>query len=397
MSTTSLKRVPALLAFCLAAGLALLLTACGDPTPPAPPSHLAMIAVSGDQADTSAASAKSLDVPVWGRGSIDSGPPTEFTFTLKRILLEGTFDGGGVVQEIWSSTEGVQITVSGSGDVDLGGVSDISNLPVGTVTGVKLTVAAEASITGELVNASFYDPDTAGVMTIEHLYTKTAYAYNSLDKTGGGALADFQTGPAEPVAVYWNGGDNLVDQEIEFPVSYTLAAGDEPKLTILVDVSRALRFYDGLDTLSGPTPSDLKDSAYFFSHSVLTNAIACFFGDAGSIQGYQTVFDVTAGVAEAVDIPGWLTLVYGSSGDILSGILIGDDDNALTVAKGMVQSPVTVSTGSYTFSYDISGVDVTGFTKVTALDGFDDVDWQQQSSMSTDFGGTARFTLKLEL
>ena len=335
------------------------------------------------------------DSPAWGHGTIDSGPPAEFVFTLKRILLEGTFADGGTAAEIWSDSVGKEITVSGSGAADLSGLADIHDVPTGAVTGVKITVAAQAKITGELVNAQFADPLGGSAVTIPHLYTSAGVSYDSLHKTGGGTLADFQTGPAEQTYVYWNGGDNLVDQEIVTPLSCTLNAGDQPKLTILLDVSRALRFYNGLDPVQGPTPSDLHDRCYFFSHSVLTSSIACFFGDPGSIQGYQTVFDVTANVNQPIDIPGWMTLVYDAAGDIQSGILTGDDDNALTVAKGLVTGPVTTGPGAYTFGYTISTVDVTGFAKVSAIGAYDDVSWQQTAGHL--FAGTARFTLGLQL
>jgi hypothetical protein len=380
----------------VAALLTLGLTGCGPGTPAAP-SHLALIAVSGAQA-SHAIGARSLDTPVWGRGSIDSGPPTEFTFTLKRIALDGVFDGGATIAEIWSDAEGQDITVSGSGAADLSGIADISNLPTGTVTGVKITVAAQAKITGELVDAQFSDvPGT--IYSIPHLYTKSDFSYDSLNQSGGGVVADFTTGPAEQTFVYWNGGDNPVDQEISTPVSYTLTAGSDAKLTILLDVSRALRFYDGLGS-QGPNPSDLANKAYFFSHSVLTNSIACFFGNPGSIDGYQTVFDVSSqlsGDPIEVDIPGWMTVVYDANGDIQSGILSGDDDNALTVAKGLITSSTQSPTGVYDFGYSISAADVTGLARVSTLGSYADAPWAQDGTTTYQFSGNARFTLKLQL
>ena len=374
--------------------LSLLVISCQMPKAVAP-AHLALISVSGAQSSRGIG-VRSLGTPAWGRGRIDSGPPTEFVFTLKRIMLQGTFDGGGTVAEIWSDAAGKDITVSGTGAVDLAGLGDIHDLPTGTVTGVKIVVAAEAKITGELVDAQFGSIPAGGAnVTIPHLYTKAAFAYDSLHQSGGGALADFETGPAEQTSVYWNGGDNLVEQEILTPVSYTLNQGDTPKLTILLDVSRALRFYDGKDTAQGPNPADLHDKAYFFSHSVLSHSIACFFGDPGAIQGYQTIFDVTANVSQPIDIPGWMTLIYDAAGNIQSGILSGDDDNALTVAKGMVTNPVTTSPGNYTFGYDISAANVTGFSKVSTVDSYDDVSWVQPAG--SQFAGTARFILKLAL
>jgi hypothetical protein len=73
--------------------------------------------------------------------------------------------------------------------------------------------------------------------------------------------------------------------------------------------------------------------------------IACFFGDPGSIQGYQTIFDVTTNV-----------------------------------------------------NYDISGVDAGNSTKASSIDSYaDDVPWVQTKPGSSAFAGTARFILKLQL
>jgi hypothetical protein len=67
-----------------------------------------------------------------------------------------------------------------------------------------------------------------------------------------------------------------------------------------------------------------------------------------------------------------------------------------SVAKGMVSSSVTTAPGTYDFRYSISGVDVTGFAKTTSLDSYaDNVPWTQ--AIAPNFGGTARFILKLEL
>ena len=368
-----------------------LIFACA-PEAPVNPVHLSVVSVSGAHAAgaSAAAAARSFDMPI-DSGHIDSGPPTSLTFTLYRIVLMGTLRGGGTVQNVWESEDGEPITVSGSGAIDLTGVEDIADVPVGEVTGVKPVISPRATLIGQIANAH-----VAG-QTVSVLYTKAAYAYDALTKEGGAASwNDFTVGPAQEVETYFNGGDNLVEQEIECPVSYTLAAGAEPTLTILFDISRALRFYDGLSLVGGggPTPDDLDGKAYFFSHSVLTKSIVCFFGEAGSIQGYQTLYDNTAASAQNL-IPGWMTLIFDAGGDIKSGILIGDDDNAGTVLKGLVRSSTTTAPGVHSFTYDISDATVTGFVKPTILGTSVDAAWLQNSPLTG--GGTARYTLKLEL
>jgi len=81
--------------------------------------------------------------------------------------------------------------------------------------------------------------------------------------------------------------------------------------------------------------------------------------------------------------------------DIQSGILIGDDDNAGTVLKGLVRSSTatTTSAGVCDFTYDISNVTVTGFTKAAILGAYADATWAKSTAGDP---GMARYTLKLE-
>jgi hypothetical protein len=83
-----------------------------------------------------------------------------------------------------------------------------------------------------------------------------------------------------------------------------------------------------------------------------------------------------------------MTLIFTPSGDIQSGLLIGDDDNAETVLKGLVLDSVTTAPGVYSFSYDISSVAVSSFHKVSALDWYSDATWVQTRSPFDS--GTAR-------
>ncbi|MCG6911170.1 MAG: hypothetical protein LJE94_13735, partial [Deltaproteobacteria bacterium] len=97
-------------------------------------------------------------------------------------------------------------------------------------------------------------------------------------------------------------------------------------------------------------PDDPTDKAYFFAHSVFIDSIGIFIGDAGRIEGYQAIYvnyddDGNAGV-EA-----WMTLVFDADDHFLSGHLIGDDDNALTVAKGQIGTYTVNADGSVDLTY----------------------------------------------
>jgi hypothetical protein len=172
-----------------------------------------------------------------------------------------------------------------------------------------------------------------------------------------------------------------------------------PALTILFDLSRALRFYDGWNRQNqgGVNPPDPANKAYFFCHSVFWCSVAAFFGDVGEIQGYQTLYSHISGTNNT-GIPGWMTIICNPAGDILSGILIGDDDNALTVAKGMID---TVKAGTtYTFHYTISNVVITEFNKLTVLGDSVFVRWNQRPPAdprrNPPLFGKARFNLRFK-
>jgi len=293
-------------------------------------------------------------------GYIVSGAPDYLDATLTKISLKGSFADGQSGKVVWQGTKVLRL--DGTTAIDTTGM-DLS-YPVGTVTSIELTFATAAKIKGSLTTklGTGIGTTTSSTMT---LVTKSSLSYDAVAHTGGAsAYADFVGTTAEETAVSLSGQgpDFLVASE----ANLTLAAGDSPILTILVDLSRMLRFYDGLNTSSsngGVNPGDPSNKAYFFSHSVFGQSVAVFFGAPGSIQGYQTLFvaynstdqlpPVTGSSSVKGTVPGWMTLVFAADGSIISGILSGDDDNAFTIAKGRVgkNSPVN---GAFSFDYSLS-------------------------------------------
>jgi hypothetical protein len=65
-----------------------------------------------------------------------------------------------------------------------------------------------------------------------------------------------------------------------------------------------------------------------------------------------------------------MTLVFDAAGNVLSGCLIGDDDNALTVGKGRVFATSPNPDLSFDLNYylDQSYFTLFGFAPATALD-----------------------------
>lgn len=323
-------------------------------------------------------------------GFINSAAPEYLKVTLKEIRLEGDF--GNAV--IWSGTR--ELYLDGTTDVD---VSDLQlqNIPTGIVSKVALKFASTAKIKGEVTG--YFTTDTQP--ETKTYYTKANYPYDAVNHTGGASLASvFETSPSEEMDITL-GGDGT-DIEVGTSVTYEIKTGDTPVLTILFDLNRMLRFYNGLNLEheGGVNPPDPADKAYFFSHSIFGGSVACFFGLAGEIQGYETVYaayDINTPIGNGLPcaIRGWMTLIYDANGNFISGSLIGNDDNALTVAKGSIVDYQTGQNG-VDFTYDLDNhtsiFHVYGFNKVeTVGDSTPVAEWDGPSNH-----GEAIYTLRLQ-
>jgi hypothetical protein len=55
--------------------------------------------------------------------------------------------------------------------------------------------------------------------------------------------------------------------------------------------------------------------------------------DGATIEGYRLTVLAASGVGSS-QVPGWLTVIRGADGAVVGGVVMGDDDNDLTVAKG---------------------------------------------------------------
>jgi hypothetical protein len=228
-------------------------------------------------------------------------------------------------------------------------------------------------------------------------YTKYAYSYNAESNTGGadatvGRYLAFETAPAESSSICLQGSTNGAAM-VSTPTNYKYdTAQAAPSLTIVFDLSRVLRFYNGCNLLhsGGVNGNDPANKAYFFGHSVFCGSLAAFFGTPGQIQGYADVYNCTGGNC---GVKGWMTIICNPAGEIIQGILIGNDDNDFTIAKGII---TTVSGANpFDFHYSGSNVDITGFTKGSALGDSTIVAWHQ---LATEGGnpertGHAKFTL----
>ncbi|HEX3043326.1 MAG TPA: hypothetical protein VHY08_01115 [Bacillota bacterium] len=384
--------------------LVIALSSCGGPSKTQNQKKFTLISVNGAQHIEST----SLGFHVLnlggsgGNGHIDSGPPEYLKVTLKKIELDGDFNR----TTIWDGgANGQEITISGSGEVDLTGIAPLLNLPTGTATAVRLTISSFGKIKGQLLGARFSALDDGGNANGKDYYTNSDYYYDnhttpdvfyqwdagsSTFVEGGVPYTAFNTGAgtAGETTVILSGGENSPDGT---EATIVTDIEDSPvnansTLTILVDISRMLRFYDGYGL------DDSSHNAAFFSDSVFKNSIACFIGSVGEIRGYQTDYAAICPPDSHTEyVTGWMTLIFNPSGDFLSGIMMADDDNALCVAKGTVK---TLDTATGSLTYELGNETFTiasGFQKGTDIDNSCTVNFSSDINSRT---GSATFTLK---
>jgi hypothetical protein len=324
-------------------------------------------------------------------GYICSGAPDYIKATLERITVQ-TESGKHV--DAWTGSQ--ELYMDGSGTVDTSGIS--LTLPKETINRVILSFARTAKVKGT-VTATINTSVGSITPAVKTFYTRSAYSYDALNHTGGAAdFTKFETGPAEETNIDLGAGDYAF---AEIPVLNGSSASLDPTLTILVDLNRMLRFNDGVIS-QGPLPGDLGNKAYFFGHTLFQYSVAAFIGAAGTIQGYQTEYSAyPAGqpIGSGADTTlGWMTLIFDSTGNFLSGNLIPDNDNALVGSKGAITrytgSDITYELGST--DADIRRFTATGFAKQTSLNAIAPVTtWSESTSLPgvDKYHGEATFTL----
>jgi hypothetical protein len=339
--------------------------------------------------------------PTFNPGFINSGAPDYLTVRLKQIRVVNkdsimdTASHSVFGKVVWTGDKTLKLT--GAGNVDVGDIV-LDSFPTCKITDIELSFNDSAIIKGKVQGTFNKDTSSSAFLgESKTFYTKYAYGYNAESNTGGadasvGRYAAFDSGPAESTSICLQ-GDTHGQAGATTPTNYTYdTAGPAPSLTILVDLSRVLRFYNGcnLSHTGGVNPNDPVNKAYFFCHSVFGASIAAFFGTPGQIQGYSSVYNCTSGNC---GVKAWMTIICNPAGQIISGILIGNDDNDLTIAKGYITT--VTGTNPIDFHYALSNVDITGFTKGSTLGDSTIVAWHQ---LATDGGnpertGHAKFTL----
>ena len=299
-----------------------------------------------------------------------SGTPEYLKVTLTSVAV--VTDASSNPSPVWQGSQ--DLLIQGSGKVNTSALA-LTGVPAGNITRIILRFNNTAKIKGSLQGilnmaapGAPPDPVTATV------YTKAAYAYDASGHAGGAdSYTAFTAGPAEETDVtLGSGGD--ASAQVETPASITVKAGDAVQLTILVDLSRMLCFYDG-HYGQGVSPSDPADKAFFYSYSVFGESVAAFFGDAGSIQGYSDEVaaydyaDPVSGAPTAVGGwgEGWMTIVLDQGGNIMAGALHGDHEWGPLDQKGIISSSTT-NGGAIDFTYSL--LNDSGQGRITKVSGF---------------------------
>ena len=326
-----------------------------------------------------------------------SGPPDYLTVTLKRIVLTGDFAPSPYTA--WQGSQDLRL--DGTGNVDTSGI--LLNLPIGTLTSVELVFSPQSKVSGSILDKQILiaDPGTPSNTDTISVYTTAADSYDTYSQTGGADLTAFETGGPAQEMDYSLFADQS-ETTVTTASSATIAAGDSPTLTILFDLSRVLRFYDGK---RGQNDGMGPGNAYFYT-SVFPQSVAAFIGEAGTIQGYESHYNgyesldppTPVDLTNPHAVPGWMTLIFDAQGNFLSGNLMGDSDTSWTVAKGNVTA-YSQSNGSAEIQYVVGSdpaFSLHGFVRQTEVGQYTPLTTWDITAPTYLRSGEAYFLLKLQ-
>lgn len=379
---------------------------------------IAMISSGSSATTTLADSRAAVDFDQFQNSSIASGQPDEMTVAITKMTLSNTKTGA--VAPIFVDAAGKEISIKGKR-------VDISNLftkiscvdKSGTIVTVPdgKTCKCGVDSAGKLIDLksdgscpepASGDTPAFGVMevsqdgtfdklTVDYLSKGTAkgcvtgkFSSGSktyCTKTGQGLDASttyqassFEATTGTSQTVYWSKSgsksssftkDYMIGSDITVDTS-----AETPKLTMVLDRGRMLRFYTGSGTTPGPDYTASK--AYFFS-TVFEDSTYVFVGQPGDVRGYRFAAKAQKSQSLGTTVPaassrtcssdcsyvnGWLTVILDSKSAPLVANLMPDDDNAFTVLKGanydtatpgkILQSKLVVnSSSSWTINYSL--------------------------------------------
>lgn len=296
--------------------------------------------------------------------SILSAAPDEMVVYLQQI--SGT-SGDNSPTVFWTSptAAGTALTLS-NGTVDLSSVGLNSfSITAGDYTGVSLKFARVAQIKG-CVQGSWTKTVSSHVGTFEHShhgtnsYTSEAISPSSHifctrsdqselsaetfsavtigDNASYDSLTNSKTdSELVDLDLAMSNDDNLTVAEIraasvtlDNSLVYSVANGGTAAITLAIDLNRMLRFYANTRADNQPPNPGMKAGTSYFFTTVFPSSVMAFVGDIGSVEGYQLSASQNGGAA----VDAWMTLFKDASGAFVSGNVMPDDDDALTILKG---------------------------------------------------------------
>jgi hypothetical protein len=229
-----------------------------------------------------------------------SGPADFVRITLTGLRLDTIGESSG-----WEGHK--ELYIDGSGFADTSGID--LKIPRGKVTNMHVFFDGPGYISGTLTGPF------AGCSQITNtFYTKSNYS----TYLGGAPDCDYFTnGPAEETVMDISGFTNPgYGFNFDVPI---YNAGSEPTLTIVVDLDRALAFYDNRYPFSDDC--GVSNAAYFYPR--INGSVAVFYGTPGTIQGYEAQFKNQNGKGYGA----WMTLVLDPDGNFISGMMTPDNGN----------------------------------------------------------------------
>jgi hypothetical protein len=350
------------------------------------------------------AAATSDGPPAWLAGSILSGPPDELRITVHRVVARDA--SGGVVLFEAADAAGVDLPLT-SGTASLAALLgvDLLTLPAGHYTGLELELGRVARIRGCVTGTFMSSAAVTGTLSPEMIAAAPRHAGNvySNDPITDGQPHTFCTSAARSELAAPTFSTDLIGSNADFEAQATaelteidlapgngdgaspdairgqtlsiqtlkpfdVAAGGTTPVTLAVDLNRTLRYFANTRSdLQPPNPAMKAGTSYFFA-TTFTWSTVLIAGDGLDFQGYQlTVVQHRSDGGTAV-VPTWLTLAL-SGGAVASGLVIPDDDNDLTLAKGSLDPAACTETapGVWTLGYAL-GMDASRVTG--SFDGF---------------------------
>ncbi len=354
-----------------------------------------------------------IDPSAWRATSILSGAPDELRIELLAIAAQ---DGGGKWVSIWEGGAALSLT---NATLDLGSaLGEALRLPVGDYQALRVTVSrvgqmkgcvtgafaftGSAPVTTTITSGSMlggYEPRHVGnTYTNDPIPDGSTYTFctqaarsqlsaATFSEDAIGTNAQFAAAATpELTDVDLNGGVNedgpqtpdeirAASLSVDNPVAFTVSEAGEARLTLAVDLNRQLRYFANTrEDFNPPNPSMKTGTSYFFTTIFPLSTMAAA-GDTASIEGYELALDAGGSL-----IKEWMTVVRDAAGAAVTGVVIPDDDNTLTLLKGRLDPSTSARNEDGTWKLSF----VIGRDGTCSLDDF--------AFVAADAGGSCQLT-----